>query len=59
MMWLAMDASFVNEFQSLIGILSEIKKCSNLVKFGAPSVEMSSEYLKLMKSKSHKRKHWA
>jgi len=48
--WLAIDASLVKEIQSLTGILSEFKKCSNMVKFGAPPVEMSSEYLKLMEN---------
>ena len=48
MMWLAMDASLVKEFKSLTGILSEFQKCSNMIKFGAPPVEMSPDYLKLM-----------
>ena len=47
-MWLAMDASLVKEFQSLTGILSGFTKCSNMIKFGAPPVEMSSEYIKIM-----------
>jgi hypothetical protein len=47
-MWQAMDAALVKEHQSLLGILSEFKKCSNMIKFGDPPIELSSEYLKLM-----------
>lgn len=35
-MWLAMDASLVKEFKSLVGMLSEFNKCSKIMGFGSP-----------------------
>lgn len=46
--WLATDASLINEFKSLVDMLSEFQKCSNIMDFGAPPVEFSPEYIKLM-----------
>jgi hypothetical protein len=47
-MWLAIDASLIKEFKSLVGMLSEFQKCSKMMEFGKPPVELSAEYVKLM-----------
>jgi hypothetical protein len=46
--WLATDASLTKEIKSLVGMLSEFQKCSKIMDFGAPPVELSPEYIKLM-----------
>lgn len=46
--WLSTDASLIKEFKSLVGMLSEFQKCSKIMDFGAPPVELSPEYVKLM-----------
>jgi len=47
--WLATDASLIKEFKSLVEMLSEFQKCVKIMDFGAPPVEFSAEYVKLMK----------
>jgi len=46
--WLATDASLIKEFKSLIAMVSEFEKCSKLMDFGTPPVELSPEYIKLL-----------
>jgi hypothetical protein len=47
--WLATDKSLVKEFESLVGMMTEFQKCSKTMDFGAPPVELSQEYINLMK----------
>jgi hypothetical protein len=47
--WLATDAGLVKEFKSLVVMMTEFQKCSKTMDFGAPPVELSQEYINLMK----------
>jgi len=46
--WLATDESLLKEIKSLMGMISEFQKCSKIMDFGAPPVELSPEYIKMM-----------
>jgi hypothetical protein len=46
--WLAPDESLLKEIKSLLGMISEFQKCNKIMDFGAPPVELSPEYLKMM-----------
>ena len=47
--WLATDKSLIKEFESLVNMMTEFQKCSKTMDFGAPPVELSQEYINLMK----------
>jgi hypothetical protein len=46
--WLSTDASLMTEIKSLVEMLSEFEKCSKIMDFGAPPVELSPDYIKLL-----------